>query len=239
MKSAVGSRRLPGDPGTRGGAIGAALPPGALGGGAFRSAAGVGQASVIFPSPRAFVLAMIAGLFAFGGWHMVSYAAEETENPTRTIPRALLVGTLLVPALYVGVNAAYLHVLPLERVAASTRVAADFADVTVGGSGAPIMSALVVLSTLGAMNGVILAGPRVYLAMANDGLLFRWIGGVHPAFRTPHRAITLQALWSSVLVATGTYRALFTRVVYTEWIFFALLAAGLFVLRRRAGYAPV
>jgi len=212
---------------------------GAHGGGALSSAAGVGQDSVIFPSPRAFVLAMIAGLFAFGGWHMVSYAAEETENPTRTIPRALLVGTLLVTALYVGVNAAYLHVLPLERVAASTRVAADFADVTVGGSGAPIMSALVVLSTLGAMNGVILAGPRVYLAMANDGLLFRWIGGVHPAFRTPHRAITLQALWSSVLVATGTYRALFTRVVYTEWIFFALLAAGLFVLRRRAGYAPV
>ena len=100
------------------------------------------------------------------------------------------------------------------------------------------MSALVILSTLGAMNGVILAGPRVYLAMAQDGLLFKWVGGVHPVFRTPHRAIALQAVWSSVLVATGSYRALFTRVVYTEWIFFGLLAAGLFLLRRRAGYAP-
>lgn len=187
---------------------------------------------------RAFVLALIAGLFAFGGWHMVSYAADETVNPTRTIPRALLIGTLTVTALYVGVNAAYLAVLPLHTVASSTRVAADFADAATGGSGGEIMAVLVVLSTLGAMNGVILAGPRVYLAMANDGVLFRWAGSVHPSYRTPHRAIVLQAVWSSVLVLTGTYRALFTRVVYTEWIFFGLLAAALFFLRRRPDYRP-
>jgi APA family basic amino acid/polyamine antiporter len=190
------------------------------------------------PSGRAFVLAMIAGLFAFGGWHMVSYAAEETVDPTRTIPRALVAGTLIVTALYVALNAAYLRVLPLATVAQSTRVAADFADAAVGGHGAQIMSALVILSTLGAINGVILAGPRVYLAMAQDGLLFKWAGAVHPDFRTPNRAIALQAVWSCVLVATGSYRALFTRVVYTEWIFFGLLAAGLFLLRRRAGYNP-
>ncbi len=190
------------------------------------------------PSARAFTLALIAGLFAFGGWHMVSYAAEETVEPTRTIPRALVAGTLTVTALYVALNAAYLRVLPLATVAQSSRVAADFADAAVGGHGAQIMSALVILSTLGAMNGVILAGPRVYLAMANDGLLFKWAGLVHPRYRTPHRAIALQAVWSCVLVATGSYRALFTRVVYTEWIFFGMLAAGLFLLRRRAGYAP-
>lgn len=184
-----------------------------------------------------FVKALIAGLFAFGGWHMVTYAADETVEPRRTIPRALLVGTLLVTAAYVAVNAAYLRVLPLETVASSSRVAADFADQLVG-SGAGVMSALVVVSTFGAMNGVILAGPRVYLAMARDGLAFRWIAAVHPRFLTPHRAILLQALWSSVLVATGTYRALFTRVVYTEWIFFALMAAALVPLRRRADYRP-
>ena len=190
------------------------------------------------PSARAFTLALIAGLFAFGGWHMVSYAAEETVDPTRTIPRALVAGTLTVTALYVALNAAYLRVLPLATVAQSSRVAADFADAAVGGHGAQIMSALVILSTLGAMNGVILAGPRVYLAMANDGLLFKWVGVVHPHYRTPHRAIALQAVWSCVLVATGSYRGLFTRVVYTEWVFFGMLAAGLFLLRRRAGYAP-
>ena len=200
--------------------------------------AGHAAAATALPSGRAFVLALIAGLFAFGGWHMVSYAAEETVDPTRTIPRALVAGTLTVTALYVALNAAYLRVLPLATVARSSRVAADFADAAVGGHGAQIMSALVILSTLGAMNGVILAGPRVYLAMAHDGLLFKWVGGVHPEFRTPHRAIALQAVWSSVLVATGSYRALFTRVVYTEWIFFGMLAAGLFLLRRRAGYAP-
>jgi APA family basic amino acid/polyamine antiporter len=209
-----------------------AAPPG----GALSAAAHSAPAAAV--APGAFALALIAGLFAFGGWHMVSYAAEETIDPTRTIPRALVAGTLIVTVLYVALNAAYLRVLPLATVASSTRVAADFADAAVGGHGAQIMSALVILSTLGGMNGVILAGPRVYLAMANDGLLFRWAGAVHPRFRTPHRAIALQAVWSSVLVATGSYRALFTRVVYTEWIFFGLLAAGLFLLRRRAAYSP-
>ena len=138
-------------------------------------------------------------------------------------------------ALYVGVNAAYLRVLPLDRLRASTRVVADFAEVTVGGVGAGVMAGLVVLSALGAMNGVILAGPRVYLAMARDGLLFRSLGAVHPAWRTPHVALVAQAVWSSVLVATGSYRALFTRVVYTEWIFFGLMAASLLWLRRGPG----
>lgn len=203
------------------------------------AAAGAGSAApAALPSARAFVLAMIAGLFAFGGWHMVSYAAEETVDPVRTIPRALVAGTLAVTALYVALNAAYLRILPLATVAQSSRIAADFADTAAGGHGAQVMSALVIVSTLGAMNGVILAGPRVYLAMARDGTLFRWIGSVHPRFRTPHRAIALQAAWSSVLVATGSYAVLFTRVVYTEWIFFGMLAAGLFVLRRRTDYAP-
>ena len=96
------------------------------------------------------------------------------------------------------------------------------------------MSALVIFSTFGALSGIILCGPRVYYSMAKDELLFRWIGAVHPRYHTPHRAIVIQAVWSSVLVATGTYTTLFTRVVYTEWIFFALMAGGLILLRRRS-----
>ncbi len=95
------------------------------------------------------------------------------------------------------------------------------------------MSVLVMFSTFGALSGIILCGPRVYYSMAKDGLFFRWVGAVHPRYRTPHRAIVMQAVWSSVLVVTGTYKALFTRVVYTEWIFFAVMALGLFRLRRR------
>ncbi|HKS06774.1 MAG TPA: amino acid permease [Gemmatimonadaceae bacterium] len=187
-----------------------------------------------------FVSAMVAGLFTFGGWHMVSYSAEETIDPTRTIPRALLIGTVIVTVLYLAMNGAYLHVLPIDQVISSQRVAADLAEAVAPHIGAAeIVSFFVVLSTLGAANGVILAGPRVYLAMASDGLLFRWFGAVHPTYRTPHRAIVLQAVWASVLIGTNTFRALFTRVVYTEWIFFALLAASLYFLRKRADYAPV
>jgi len=186
----------------------------------------------------AFALALVAGLFAFGGWHMVTYNAEETEEPTRTIPRALVLGTLVVTACYVALNGVYLWVLPPSVVASSSRVAADAADAVFGRGGGAAMSALVVFSTFGGLAGIVLAGPRVYWAMARDGLLFPWVAAVHPRFRTPHRAIVLQGVWACVLVGTGTYRALFTRVVYTEWIFFGLMALGLILLRRRGGYAP-
>ncbi len=190
------------------------------------------------PRPAEWVPAMIAGLFTFGGWHMVTYAAGETRDPERTIPRALVAGVLAVTACYVALNAVYLYVLPLDQVARSERIAADAADALLGRGGGSLMSGLVMFSTFGGLSGIVLAGPRVYFSMAQDGLLFSWLGEVHPRFRTPHRAILLQALWSSVLVVTGTYQALVTRVVYTEWIFFGLMAAGLVLLRRRAGYEP-
>ena len=189
-------------------------------------------------SPGGLAAAVSAGLFAFGGWHMVTYTAEETKDPQRTIPRALIVGTLLVTAIYVALNTVYLYVLPLDRVVASSRIAADAADAVLGRGGGTVMSALVACSAFGALAGIVLTGPRVYFSMARDGLLFRWVGAIHPRFGTPHRAIVLQAVWSAVLVATGTYRALFTRVVFTEWIFFAVMAIGLVLLRSRPGYTP-
>jgi basic amino acid/polyamine antiporter, APA family len=210
-------------------------------GGKAHVAAAAASASAAATQPAAawgagdFALALVAGLFAFGGWHMVTYNAEETHDPRRTVPRALVIGTLVVTACYVALNAVYLYVLPLEVVATSDRVAAEAADAVFGHGGGAAMSVLVVFSTFGALAGIVLAGPRVYYAMARDGLLFPWVGGVHPRYRTPHRAVVLQAVWACVLVGTGTYRALFTRVVYTEWIFFGLMAVGLILLRRRAG----
>jgi len=190
------------------------------------------------PAPAAggagdFLLAVSAGLFAFGGWHMVTYNAEETVDPERTIPRALTLGVLIVTVCYLALNAVYFYLLPVATVAGSDRVAADAADAVLGFGGGAAMSGLVVFSSFGALSGIVLAGPRVYYAMARDGLLFGWAADLHPRFHTPHRAIALQAIWASVLVATGTYRVLFTRVVYTEWVFFGLLAIGLIRLRRR------
>lgn len=206
--------------------------------GGMAAAPGADAASTGAVTPEAFGLALVAGLFAFGGWHMVAYTAEETVEPERTIPRSLVIGTLLVTACYVALNAAYFHVLPVETVASSTRIAADAADAVLGHGGAGFMSALVVFSTFGALAGIVLAGPRVYHAMSRDGLLFRWAGAVHERYRTPHRAIVLQAVWASALVVTGTYRQLLTRVIYVEWLFFALMAVGLLALRRRVGYEP-
>ena len=168
---------------------------------------------------RDLLLAVSAALFTYGGWHMVTYSADETRDPEKTIPRALMIGIAIVTTCYVWLN--------MEAMSSPL----------LNGK-SPLINLLVVVSALGALAGVILAGPRVYYAMAQDGLLFRWAGAVHPRFRTPHRAIVMQAVWSSVLVLTGTYRSLFTRVVYTEWIFFATMAAGIFVLRKRADYAP-
>jgi APA family basic amino acid/polyamine antiporter len=185
-----------------------------------------------------FVLAIAAGLFTYGGWHMVTYAAGETKDAVRTIPRALVIGTLIVTACYAGLNAIYLRVLPLDAVRSSMRVAADAADVLLGGGGASLMAVLVMISTFGAINGIVLAGPRVYYSMARDGTLFGWAGAVHPVYGTPHRAIVLQGVWASVLALTNTYGMLFSRVIYTEWIFFAAMAVGLMWLRRRPDYRP-
>ena len=185
-----------------------------------------------------FLLAVVAGLFAFGGWHVVTYTAGETVDPARTIPRALTLGIVIVTAVYVALNVVYFYVLPLDRVTASTRVAADSATVLLGSRAGGAIAGLVMFSVFGALSGSMLAAPRVYFAMARDGLLFRWIDQVHPRFRTPHRAIVLQGIWASALVWTGTYRQLFSRVIFTEWIFFALMAGGIFLLRRRASYAP-
>jgi APA family basic amino acid/polyamine antiporter len=184
-------------------------------------------------SPHAFGLALVAGLFAFGGWHMVTYSAGETADPRRTIPRALVIGTVTVTACYIALNAVYLYVLPLQTVASSKRIAADAADAVLGYGGGAAMSALVMFSSFGGLAGVVLTGPRVYYAMARDGMVFRWLGQLHPTRQTPVPAILLQAVWSSVLVATGTYKAVVSRVIYTEWIFFGLMAIGLILLRRR------
>ena len=192
--------------------------------------------------PRSFLRALVAGLFAFGGWHMVTYAAEETRDAARTIPRALMIGTAVVVVIYLALNSAYLLVLPLADVLKSTHIAYDATAATVGPRTASAISLLVLVSSFGAMSGIVLAGPRVYYAMAEDGLLFGWMGALHPRYRTPYVATIAQAVWSSALVLTGTYGVIVSRVVYTEWIFFGALALGVMRLRRsRAGgkaYAP-
>ena len=186
-----------------------------------------------------FLLAISAGLFAYGGWHQVTYAAGETINPEKTIPRALMIGMAIVTTCYLALNAAYLHVLPLKTVLQSQHIAADAASVLMGPRAAALVAGLVIVSAFGGLSGTVLQGPRVYYAIAQDGLAFRAMGVAHKKFQTPHIAIIAQAILASALVATGTYRALFTRVVYTEFLFFGLMAIGLMRLERRWSLAAV
>jgi APA family basic amino acid/polyamine antiporter len=169
---------------------------------------------------------------------MVTYAADETRDPERTIPRALMLGTLVVVVIYLALNSAYLLVLPFDRVLVSTHIAFDATLATAGPAAASAISVLVIVSSFGAMSGIILAGPRVYYAMAGDGLIFKWMGAIHPRHRTPYLATVMQAIWSSVLVLTGTYGVIVSRVIYTEWFFFAALALGTIRLRKSRGYEP-
>ncbi|MBV8207345.1 MAG: amino acid permease [Acidobacteria bacterium] len=185
------------------------------------------------PSLSEIGLAIAAGLFAFGGWHMVTYSAGETIAPEHTVPQALVAGAIIVTACYVLLNAGYAYVLPAGDIAQSTRVAAEAAERALGTRAAAAISALVIISALGSLNGIILAGPRVYFAMARDGLAFGRLAAVHSRRQTPYVAIAAQAVMASILVLTNSYRQLFTRVVYTEWIFFGLLAAGLVAGRVR------
>ena len=152
-----------------------------------------------------FGLAVAAGLFAFGGWHMVSYSAGETRNPERTIPRALIFGVLIVTACYTLLNAAYLYVMPLDSVAASTRVAAEAMERVLGPVGGKAITVVIIVSALGALNGIALAGPRVYYAMAQDRPGFPMDGGA-PS-QTPD-SISCDSRAGGVELRSGGYKFL-------------------------------
>jgi APA family basic amino acid/polyamine antiporter len=176
---------------------------------------------------------MIGVLWAFEGWHMLSFAAGEVKNPSRVLPRSYLVGTLVVIAVYIGANLAYLHVLPLPALAEHQRVAAKTMEVLAGPRGATFVAALILCSIFGAINGTVLGGPRAYFAMARDGVLFPSVGRVHPRYATPAVALLIQGGWSILLALTGTYKQLYTYVIFTGWLFYAAATFAVVILRRK------
>ena len=179
-----------------------------------------------------FGAALIACLWAYKGWEAASYATGELRNPQRNLFVGLLVGCLLVTGLYLATNLAYLYVLPADRIAASARIAADALTAAVGPAGASALSFLILLSILGSANANILTAPRVYYAMAKDGLFFSRAGEVHPRFRTPHLSILAMGAWTFVLAMSGTFEQLLGYVVFGLWIFFGLTVGAVLILRR-------
>ncbi len=183
-------------------------------------------------------IAMIAVLWAFDGWNVLSFSAGEIRNPTRNIPLALIMGTGLVTVLFIAVNAAYLRALPIPEMAGVTRIAEKAATVLWGERSAALVSAAVMLSGFGCLHANILTGARVYFAMARDGLFFPFAGQVHPRYVTPANALIVQGIWSGILTLSGTYQQLFTYSVFAAVIMYAVSAASVFTLRIRRPDLP-
>lgn len=195
-------------------------------------------ASVNFHSPEfnllsGFMIALAGAFWAYDGWNNITYIAGEVKRPNRNIPIALGVGTLIVITVYILINLAFIYVMPIEQMAQSTLVAADAAEIAMGALGGAFVAAAVMVSTFGTANGTIMASARVYYAMSNRKMFFPAIGKVHEKWHTPANALMLQAVWSSVLVISGTFDILTDMLIFVSWIFYAIGAYGVFVLRKK------
>ncbi len=181
--------------------------------------------------------AMVGSLFSMDAWNNVGFASGELKNPERDVPFAMAAGVLVVVALYVLANVAYLNVLPGSVIAAASTegrppVATAAMEAMFGAPGMTMMAVAVMISTFGCNNGLILSGARVYYAMAQDNLFFKSAANLHPTFKTPALALVVQAIWTCVLCLSGTYGQLLNFVIFAAVVFYAVTAVGLFRLRK-------
>src|SRR5881398_2830976 len=188
-----------------------------------------------------FGVAMVAALWAYDGWIEITYVGSEVKDPERNVPRSIVLSTLIGMALYCLVTASFAYVLSPARMAASSLVASDAAQVTLGHAGAGLVAAAIMIATIGSNNGIVLTAARVPYAMARDGLLPRWLAGVHPRFLTPVPSLVVQGVISIALTLISTepswkdsYNRLFTYVVLAEFVFYAMCGGAVLRLRRTA-----
>ncbi len=204
----------------------------------FTLGASHGASAVHFTAPSAgplavgsIGLALVSVLWAYDGWADLSFASGEVKDPARNLPRAIILGTLALIAIYVLTNLAYLYVLPIEAVARSPLVAADTMMALFGRAGVVLVSIFVMISSFSSLNGSMLASPRVFFAMADDGLLFKPIARVHPRYQTPYVAIILAAILGVALVMSRSFERLTDTFVLAIWPFYALGVAAIYRLR--------
>jgi amino acid transporter len=189
-------------------------------------------------SIAAFGLALVSVLWVYDGWADVSFVAGEVENPTKNLPRVLIIGTLGIICIYLLANLAYLAVLTVEEIGQSPLVAADVAQRIMGSPGAAFVSVVVMISTFGTLNAVMITGPRVLYATAADGMLFKPLARVHPRFGTPHVTIATDTTIGVVFVLMGTFSQLTDAFVTAIIPFYAMAVASVFAFRRRPDYNP-
>jgi basic amino acid/polyamine antiporter, APA family len=183
-------------------------------------------------------IGLLGVLWAYEGWQNVTNSAGEAADPQRTFARGIGLGAAALVAIYLIANAGYVAALGAPGVGTTDRVAADAVRVLFGPAAAKVVTLVILVSIFSAANGLALTGPRMYFAMARDGLFFRSLADVHPRFGTPALAVAAGAAWAALLALSGTFEQLFTYVVFASWLFAALAAASVFVLRRRRPDAP-
>lgn len=206
---------------------------------------GVGGPMVLVGTLTILAVAQVGSLFSADAWNNVTFTAGEVKNPSRNLPLSLALGTGVVIALYIACNVIYLNVLPLDGIkngatildrgikyATEDRVATAVLTQMFGGIGGYIMAAAIMLSSIGCNNGLILAGARVYYAMAKDGLFFRSVAKLHPTYKTPAVSLMVQMIWTCVLCVSGSYGQLLDYIIFAVLVFYILTIYGLFVLRR-------
>lgn len=182
----------------------------------------------------ALAVAMVGVLWSYGGWQHATFTAGEARDAKRSVPVAMVVGALVVTVVYLLTNVAYMFLLSPSQIAESSQVASDAAAVILGPIGGSIIALAIFISTFGTAGIYTLTAPRIYYAMANDRLFFHKVAEVHPRYCTPAFAIILQSSWAVVLILFwGTFENLISYVVFTDWIFFALAGASVFLFRRR------
>jgi APA family basic amino acid/polyamine antiporter len=180
-----------------------------------------------------FGLAFISLLWVYDGWADVTFLSGEVKRPERNLPLTIIGGTLAVIVIYLLANFAYLHLLDVKQIAGSKLVAADTAFRVSGETGVKLVSIAVMISAFGTLNGSMMTGPRIFFAMADDGLFFKKIASVHPRFKTPYVAISLAAALAIIFVMVRTFEQLTDAFVLAIWPFYALGAAAVYPLRRK------
>ena len=212
---------------------------------------GVTGATALVSTVTVVAVAQVGSLFSADAWNNVTFTAGEVRNPQRNLPLSLAIGTGAVILIYIAVNFIYLLVLPFWgepfsmtsvgrgiQYASEDRVATAVMQQLMGQSGAKLMALAILVSTFGCNNGLILAGSRVYYAMARDGLFFRSVGRLHPRFKTPNLSLMVQAIWAAILCLSGSYGQLLDYTIFAVLLFYILTLVGLFVLRRTRPDAP-
>lgn len=185
-----------------------------------------------------FAAAMIAALWAYDGWISITFVGGEVRSPIGSMPQALSRSVSMLVVIYILVNFAYVYALPYADMVASERVAADAVTRVLGRTGGGLASLAVAISCFGTVNGFIFTGARVYYAMAKGGVFFPWAGRLNPKSSVPVNSLMIQGVWASLLTLTGSYDQLFTYAIFDSWLFYAMAAMGVILLRRKRPDLP-